>query len=191
MKILLCGISCVGKTTTGEQVARLLWSNFKDLDYELAQQEDATLIEVQKRCKDFEAYSVKGAKLLDKVLKEETKKSLVLSLPAHGMTEPFLRVIRKHDVVTFFLKDDSKAVVDRMLFMDKDANLSNKEMNFIEKEHWKNWLNMMDRKFRRGFLQANYQVDIRNLPPEEAAAYIAKSVMQLKMKKRLGKIQKR
>lgn len=117
MRIFLCGVSCVGKTTVGRLLAEQLGYNFIDLDCEVEAYYKKPISFLQKECGTMEAYRGKVLDVLKDVLQKHSD-NYVLVLPPSGLFHTFWRVIKTVDPVVIVLTDRAKNILERIVFYD-------------------------------------------------------------------------
>lgn len=120
MKILLFGVSNVGKTTTGKLLAERIGFEFRDLDEEIKKHYGITLEQFVNmgnlREKDYK----RGA-MIKRLLRAE--ENLVIAITPISYTENFKRRITDDDILLVELVDTSENIFSRLVFSDEDDNL--------------------------------------------------------------------
>ena len=117
MKILLFGVSNVGKTTTGEILAKKLGYNFYDLDEEVRRKINNTLeffvnIGTVSWRDDY-----RGEIILDILKKDE---DLVFAISPISFPDSFEKALNEDDILCIELYDTKENLFDRMVFSDEN-----------------------------------------------------------------------
>ncbi len=122
MVILIFGISNVGKTVTGEKLAKKLNYSFYDLDEVIKHRLKTTL---EKFMKDYpnsyERHKLKG-KILSDLIKENTENIVVAVSPIY-YSRFFNPLINLKHVIAIELQDSEEHIFQRLVFSDEDDNI--------------------------------------------------------------------
>ena len=89
MTIFLCGVSCVGKTTVGHELAKLLQVSFVDLDHEVERHFGESIERLQQRFGTMDRYRDESAKVLDALLLSLGGRTCIIALPPSGLMGAF------------------------------------------------------------------------------------------------------
>ena len=124
MRIYLVGVSCVGKTTVGELLARQLGYEFVDFDEETKREFKAPLLELHRRYFNNKGYRDATKPLLSRILAKHPQ-DVVIAMPPGGLFREYKSVLdRDHpDVVTVWMKDSALNIFNRLIFTDDYDNL--------------------------------------------------------------------
>lgn len=134
MTILLFGISNVGKTTTGEKLAKKLGYKFYDLDDEVKKYYNTTLEEFVNTGTLKERDRKRGT-VIDKVMNITRDK--VFSITPMSYPQYFSHYLLKEDVFAIELQDDAENIYDRLVFSDEqDRIYKDDEYRNAHKEHY-------------------------------------------------------
>lgn len=119
MVILLFGISNVGKTVTGEKLAKKLNYSFYDLDEEIKKRLQTTL---EKFMQDYPyqhgRYQLKGKVLRDIII--ENKDNMVIAVSPIYYARNFNSLIDLEQVIAIELQDSEAHIFERMVFSDEN-----------------------------------------------------------------------
>lgn len=119
MKILLFGVSNVGKTTIGKKLAEVLGFEFHDLDEEVMMSFNTT-IEKFVNTGTVESRDRKRGKLIGQLLQNE--QNLVMAITPMSYPENFAPYLNRDDVLAIELQDTPKHIFDRLIFSDENDN---------------------------------------------------------------------
>lgn len=167
MKVLLFGVSCVGKSTLGKLIADKLNISYFDLDDEIKAKYNTTIEEFV-HTGSIEERDEKRGILIGEIL--SNNESLVMAVTVMSYSEYFTEYLSMDDVIAIELTDSPENIFERIVFSDendviyKDDELKNKNKDYFLndiKEDLK-WYGSVYRCIENKY-------DIRNLPPEEAA----------------------
>ena len=93
-KVLLTGVSCVGKSTIGAELAALLEIPFFDLDTEVEAFFQTSIGLLQAQCGSMHAYRTKGCRVLKALLTRTDAHDCVIALPPSGLMVPYWNVVK-------------------------------------------------------------------------------------------------
>ena len=170
MRVLLVGVSCVGKTTIGAILARRLGIPFLDLDDEVEKNFGTSIERLQGRFLTDYSYRKECAQVLKRVAKNNA--DCVIALPPSGLMDAHLRVVRKLDCATVVVEDTPENIVERAIFFDIDSKPFDKHLTDEEKQLYRREIKGDLTYFRRSYARADLRVDIAGLDAEAAAMRI-------------------
>ena len=179
MKVLLFGISNVGKTTVGKILAKKLDYKFVDLD-DVIKEKFNSIEEFQKNYPfQYEAHKIKG-KLLKDLCKENNS---VIAVSPIYYSRNFNDLLKNVDVIAFELQDSPKNIFERLIFTDEFDNVceDSKEYKNKHKEYYLNDIKEDILYYKKAFIKIDnkYNVDGRN--PEYVAEQIYKIISKNKI----------
>ena len=174
MKILLVGVSCVGKTTVGQILACRLKYHFFDLDHEVEKHFGAPIERLQARFMTDYMYRKKAAGVLKTLC--DGCQDCVIALPPSGMRDAFLRVIRKLDCLVMAIEDTPDNILARITFYDADSRPIQKKLTAGEKRAYLRLIRKDVAYFGKTYKRADLHVDISGLDAEGAAVKIEKAL---------------
>ena len=117
MKILLFGVSNVGKTTTGELLAERLGFKFYDLDEDVKTRLGMTLEEFV-NTNDLQWRDQKRGSIIKKIIRSE--ENLVFAVTPISYTENFRARLSRDDILAIELYDTPENIFSRLVFSDKN-----------------------------------------------------------------------
>ena len=94
MKVLLAGVSCVGKSTIGAELAALLGIPFFDLDTEVEAFFQMSIGLLQAQCGSMHAYRNKACRVLRALLSRTDTQDCVIALPPSGLMVPYWNAVK-------------------------------------------------------------------------------------------------
>jgi len=92
MRIFLTGVSCVGKTTIGKKMGKLLGVRFFDLDNEIESFFETSLERLRNRFLTVHSFRNEAAKALVHLLNRPESRDCLIALPPSGLMGGYLRV---------------------------------------------------------------------------------------------------
>ena len=120
MKILLFGISNVGKTTIGTILAKELEYSFYDLDEEVKKEFQMTLEEFV-HTENLRWRDQKRGRIIKKIISKEENMVFVISPISY--TDNFGKRITEDDILSIELVDTPANIFDRLVFSDIDDTI--------------------------------------------------------------------
>ena len=162
MKILLFGISNVGKTTIGKILAEKLNYKFSDLDEEIKIKMNMTLTQFQDKYPfQYERHKVMG-KILNEVSDEN---NIVIAVTPIYYSRNFNYLLKEPNVIAFELQDSPKNIFDRLIFSDELDNIYvDNEYKNAHKDHYLNDIKKDITYYKRSFnkIENKYNIDGQN-----------------------------
>ncbi|NQT58877.1 MAG: AAA family ATPase [Bacteroidetes bacterium] len=182
MRIFLTGACCVGKTTIGKKMGKLLGIRFFDLDQEIESFFGTSIERLQNQFFTIQSFRNEAAKALVHLLNRPESRNSVISLTPSGLLGGYWKVMKKASGITVVLTDRPENIMERVRFYDIDSRLIEIEMTAEEKK-----LHLKDLKkdiiyFNTGYKRANLQVDISGLNPDQAACKVIEIVEEYNRK---------
>lgn len=179
MRIFLVGVSCVGKTTIGEQLASLLGLQFFDLDHEIERFFGTSIERLQSRFLTMHSYRKEASKALIDLLSRSDTRDCVIALPPSGLMGGYLQAVKKTDGITVVLIDKAENILARIIFYDNNSRPLERKLMPKEKRHYLREIKKDITYFRPGYERADLQVDISGLDARAAAKKIKDAVGRL------------
>lgn len=116
MRIFLTGVSDVGKTAIGRELAKLLNVSFFDLDDEIEAIFGTSIERLQSRFYRMRSFREEAAKALVHLLNRPDSLNCVISLPPSGLMAGYLQVVKKSAGITIALIDTPDNILKRITF---------------------------------------------------------------------------
>jgi len=132
MRVFLTGVSCVGKTTAGRELARLLGVGFLDLDQEVERFFGSSIGRLQRKFHTMHSYRCKAARALVHLLEGPASRDCVVALPPSGLMGAYLRAVKRVGGVTVVLVDDPENILRRLLRTGTGPGRITAEREFFE-----------------------------------------------------------
>jgi shikimate kinase len=176
MRIFLTGVGCVGKTTVGSELARLLGVAFFDLDHEVERFFGTSIERLQSKFLTTHSYHNEAAKALVDLLNRPASQHSVIALQPSGLMGGYLRAIKKSSGITVALSDKPANIVERLTFYDIDSKLIQKNLTAKEKRLYLREIKKDITYFRKTYERADLRVDISDLDPQRAARRVKQAV---------------
>lgn len=122
MIILLFGVSCVGKTTVGKELAEKLQWPFFDLDEVIKKRMNTTLDQFMR---DYpfahERFRLKGV-ILSELINEQQSHAVIAVCPIY-YARNFNSLLKSDRILAIDLQDSAENIFDRLVFSDKNDNV--------------------------------------------------------------------
>jgi len=176
MRVFLTGVGCVGKTTIGKKMGKLLGIRFFDLDNEIESFFDTSIERLQNRFLTIHSFRNEAAKALVHLLNRPESQDCVIALPPSGLMGGYLRAIKKAKGITAVVTDKPENILNRIRFFDIDSRPIKKKLTPREKKLYLREIRKDITYFRTSYQRANLQVDISGLDPEQAARKVKDAV---------------
>ena len=91
-RVFLTGVACVGKTTIGAELSRLLGYRFYDLDHEVETYYGTSIERLQNQHKSIHHFRKAAAKVLDHILSEPESCDCIIALPPRGLMGAYWKI---------------------------------------------------------------------------------------------------
>lgn len=181
MRIFLTGVSCVGKTTIGKKLGKLLNVRFFDLDIEIESFFETSIERLQNRFLTMHSFRNEAAKALVHLLNLPESQDCVIALPPSGLMGGYLRALKKANGTTAVITDKPENILDRIRFYDIDSRPIKKKLTPKEKKFYLRKIKKDITYFRTSFQRATLQVDISGLNADQAALKVKEAIEQLEV----------
>ena len=183
MRIFLAGVSCVGKTTIGAQLAGLLEYRFFDLDVETERFFGTSIERLRNRHLTSHDFRLVASRALKHVLSREDSCNCVIALPPSGLLGGYWKVLNKtRDATIVVLQDIAENILDRITFYDIDSRPVPKNLTDREKGLYLREIKRDIAYFSRSFRRADVSVDIAGCSPDEASRKVRDALMPALLK---------
>ncbi len=169
MKVFLTGVSCVGKTTIGTELAALLNYPFFDLDHEIETFFGKPMEHLQKECLCRNTFRNKACQALRHLLGQNPVDDFVIALPPSGLMGQFPRIIKGVGGIVVALDDTPENILKRVTFYDAESRPIIKKLNEQELRHYLREIRLDITYFKKTYKKADVTVDISGLGPEASA----------------------
>jgi shikimate kinase len=177
MSIFLTGVSCVGKTTIGRELAALIGCPFLDLDAEIEKFFGKPLGRLQGECLTPATFRKNACEVLKHLLAQDFSKACVIALPPSGLMDYHYRVVKRAGGTVVVLTDDPRNILARITFYDIDSRPVEKCLTEVEKRHYLKEIKGDIAYFGRTYRRADVAVDLAGLGLVESAAKVRDAIM--------------
>ena len=170
MRIFLGGVSCVGKTTIGAQLAGLLECRFFDLDAEIERFFGTSIERLRNRHLTSDGFRREASRALKHVLSREDSRNCVIALPPSGLLGSYWNVVNKtRDATIVVLHDRAENILERITFYDIDSRPVTMKLTNRAKGLYLREIKQDIAYYSRSFRKADVSVDIAGCNPDEAS----------------------
>jgi shikimate kinase len=176
MRIFLTGVSCIGKTTIGAELASLLGFSFFDFDNEVELFFGKPIARLQSQFLTMYSYRKEAAKALEHLLIRTNNTSCVIALPPSGLMDNYWRILKKANRIVVVLTNAPENILKRSVFYDDDSNPIQKTVTASERSLYLKEIKKDIAYFRRTYERADIAVDISDLGVTESAARIKEAL---------------
>ena len=169
MRIFLTGVSCVGKTTIGMKLAKLLSVKFFDLDEEIETFFGTSVERLQNRFATTHSFRNEAAKALIHLMARPDSQDSVVALPPSGLMGGYWRAIKKSTGITVALHDKPENILQRITFYDLDSKAIERTLTRDEKRLYLKEIRKDITYFGKTYERAHLKVDISGMGVDAAA----------------------
>jgi shikimate kinase len=177
VRVYLTGVSCVGKTAIGRELASLRSTPFFDLDAEVESYFGVSIERLQNRFLTVHSFRNEAAKALSALLSRPASTSAVIALPPSGLMGGYWRVVKLSPGMTVALTDTPENILARIAFYDVDSKPIEKELTDEEKRWYLRDIQKDITYFGKTYKRADYRVYIAGLDAFAAAQKIQNVVL--------------
>ncbi|MEI3611489.1 shikimate kinase [Pseudogracilibacillus sp. SO30301A] len=170
MKIVLTGVSCVGKSTIGKMLANKVGYTFFDFDYEIENyfNRPISISFLKREFLTEYSYRKEVRVVLSKIL-EENEDNFIVAMPPSGLMDFYWRIIKQDDsLLTVVLKDRAKNILQRTRFYDDNSNPIEVELSKERERYYLKEISLDIEYFGRTYNRSNYQYRIAGKSASEA-----------------------
>jgi shikimate kinase len=183
MRIFLAGVSCVGKTTIGAQLATLLECCFFDLDFETERFFETSIERLRNRYLTSHDFRLAASQALKCVLSREDSSDCVIALPPSGLLGGYWKVVNgTRDATIVVLRDTPENIIRRITFYDIDSRPLHKRLTDRERGFYLREIRRDIAYFNRSYRRAHVSVDIAGCGPNEASRKVRDSLTPAPLK---------
>jgi shikimate kinase len=181
MRILLVGVSCVGKSTIGKLIAEKLGYKFFDFDFEVEKGMGEHISSIKKRTLAFineHSYREEVKHILRDILRDN-KEDIIIAMPPSGLFGSYNAIIKKHpDVLTIALHDEAKNIVERLTFFDDESKPIYNVVNENNKHLYYQDLKKDISYFGRTYKKAKMQFNLNGMNANDSAEALFQHIVQ-------------
>lgn len=179
MKILLFGISNVGKSTIGKQLSRKLGYDFDDLDEEIKIQYGKIDSFQSVYPFDYERHRKRG-----EILKEIIDKyddNVVIAVSVINYSRFINDIIKNKEILAIEIQDKPENILKRLVYADEEDKIFAINISNIEEQKY--YLKDIKKDityYKKIYRKIENKFDIDGKLPEEATEDLAKFIEKLK-----------
>lgn len=169
MKIFLSGISCIGKTTIGKNLADNLGYDFYDLDKETEKYFGNSIERLKSQHLTEHSFRAeKGSMVLKHVITSNQNENIIIALPPSGLMDSYYRILKNIDCIIIVLRDKAQNILKRITFYDINSNKIERKLNAKDKAYYLEEIKKDMRYFGRTYNRAHLKIDISGLGIERS-----------------------
>lgn len=184
MRIILTGISCVGKSTIGKILAENIRYRFFDFDNEVEIYYNKPLARFKAEITGFHPereYQKTVAPLLAKILVENAD-NIVIAMPPSGLFTPYRHVLDKHhDVIKIVIHDDPQHILNRLVFTDDDSNPMESQVTDENRKYYFSEIKKDITYYKKSYQSANIHYQLLEKDANNGAADLLALVILFKL----------
>lgn len=122
MKIIIVGVSCVGKSTVGKILADKVGYKFFDFDFMIEKHFNSHITFLKEQYPFERTFREKASVVLSEILKGNND-NFIIAMPPSGLMGNYWKIIKKDEsLITIVLKDRAKNILNRIKFMMTTLN---------------------------------------------------------------------
>ena len=169
VRVFLTGVSCVGKTTIGKELAKLLSVRFFDLDEAIETFFGTSIERLQNKFPTTHSFRNEAAKALIDLMARPDSRDSVVALPPSGLMGGYLRAIRKSTGIIVAVHDRPENILERITFYDQDSKPIERVLTRDEKRLYLRQIRKDITYFGTTYERAQLKVDIAGMGADGAA----------------------
>lgn len=168
MRVFLVGVSCVGKSTIGRELAKDMSYNFFDLDKEIEAYFSKSISQIKSEFIADYSFRKYVLVVLKKIIEENQNSDYIMAMPPSGLQDCYLKEIKKINCVIIALQDRPENILKRITFYDYNSNKIEKELTEREKKYYLREIKKDITYYNRTYKRTNYHVNIDGLSVKES-----------------------
>jgi shikimate kinase len=172
-RIFLVGVSCVGKSTIGAELADLLGYRFYDLDSEVEAFFGLSIERLQQAFRSMDRFRAAAADVLKDILSRPENAQYVIALPPRGLMMPYWKAVRDAQPTIVVIRDEPENIMERIVFFDSDSQpIPRPPLSAADRRYYLREIRADVGYFRSSYARATLSVDIAGAGVEAAARQI-------------------
>lgn len=179
MKIFLVGLSDIGKSTIGSELAKKIDYKFFDFDMEVEEFYNTPISHIQSQFITEYSYRVHLSVVLKKIIEENENNNYIVTLPPSGLRDSYLRILKKMDCVVIALHDLPENILERITFYDDDSNKIDKILTEKEKKLYMREIKKDNTYFNKTYKRTKFHIDLDGASVNESVLKIEKLINEL------------
>lgn len=178
MKILLFGISCVGKSTVGKILSEKIKYDFYDMDEETSKYCDMSIEEFIEKYKSKTFRDEIREDILYNLI-ENNESNIVVAMTPMLYSDYINSVITYDDIIAVELQDTVENILERLIFTDEQGRIypDNDEYKNKYKKHYFNEIKEDIEFYKSSFIEIENKLLINGKKANEVANLIIKKFL--------------
>ena len=179
MKIFLVGLSDIGKSTIGTELAKKIDYKFFDFDEEVEEFFNTKISHIQSQFITEYSYRVHLSVVLKKIIEENNNYNYLVTLPPSGLRDCYLRKLKKMNCVVIALHDLPENILERITFYDDDSHKIEKILTDEEKKLYLKEIKKDNTYFNKTYKRTKFHIDLDGASVNESVLKIEKLINEL------------
>lgn len=178
MKILLFGITNVGKTTIGKLLSEILNYDFDDLDDEIKRQYKKIDKFQEKYPNEYDRHRKRGEILYNIVNRYED--NVVIAVSPIYYEEFFIKLLQLPNILVIELQDGPESVLDRLVYADENDEIHPIEIKTkTARNYYLKEIKADIKYYKEVYKKIENKFDIQRECPKEATVRLAKYIQEI------------
>ncbi|MDI9469771.1 MAG: shikimate kinase [Bacillota bacterium] len=163
--VIIFGVPCVGKTTTGILLAQKLAYDFYDIDEEVITQFNTTIEKFINAFGRYERDRIRGG-IIGQLLARNGDK--VISVTPMSYSRCFNKYIQRPDVIAIELQDEPENILNRLIFTDENDQIyeDSEEYREAHRDYYLNDIREDIKFYSNSFKKIELKFQMNNAPPD-------------------------
>lgn len=175
MKILLFGITNVGKSTIGKILSKELKYLYDDLDDEIKKRYKKIDNFQREYPYDYDRHKKRSEILLDIVNRYQG--NVVIAVSPIYYEEFIIPILQQPNVLAIEIQDDPENIIERLVYADEDDNIHPLKFKTKEdKQHYLKDIKADIRYYKKEYKQIQYKFDMEGGTPQETTKKLVKYI---------------
>ncbi|MCD4797386.1 MAG: hypothetical protein K8R19_00055 [Methanosarcinales archaeon] len=179
MKIFLVGLSDIGKSTIGIELAKKIDYKFFDFDMEVEEFFNTPISHIQSQFITEYSYRVHLSVVLKKIIEDNENNNYIVTLPPSGLRDCYLRILKKMDCVVIALHDLPENILERITFYDDDSNKIDKILTEKEKKLYLREIKKDNTYFNKTYKRTKYHINLDGASVEESVLEVEILIIEI------------
>ena len=177
MKILLFGITNVGKTTIGKLLSEELNYEFDDLDDEIKKRYGKIDKFQEKYPDDYDRHRKRGEILADIVGKY--KDNVVIAVSPIYYKKFFIDLLKQSNILAIEIQDNPEKILERLVYADEEDRVFPLEIKTkVEKNHYLKEIKEDIKYYEKEYKKIELKFNLQGEKPQEATKRLAKYIQE-------------
>lgn len=169
LKILLTGVSCVGKTAIGSRLGEKLDYPFFNLDNEVEIRNKKSIEQMQSKYISCFSYQKEiYCPVLQQIINSKKNENIIVELPPSGLRYDMYKIVKQiDDGITIALQDTPENILKRIVFFDYYSRKIDKILTPEEEKHYLKEIQFDNTFYKKYYQRAMHRLDISGLTIDE------------------------